>query len=219
MEKKYNIIYADPPWKYDMSKGQGVAENYYRTMSIQEICNLPISEITEKDAVLFLWVTFPQLPEAFKVMKAWGFSYKTAAFVWVKQNKSGKGFFFGLGYWTRSNAEICLLGVKGHPKRISNKVFQLIVSPLERHSKKPDEARRRIVELMGDLPRIELFARQETPGWDIWGNEVTSSPEFQDLTKVERKEEPENSGKENCCIVSGIKQDGICIRTKGFNKD
>ena len=188
-------------------------------MSIQEICNLPISEITEKDAVLFLWVTFPQLPEAFKVMKAWGFSYKTAAFVWVKQNKSGKGFFFGLGYWTRSNAEICLLGVKGHPKRISNKVFQLIVSPLERHSKKPDEARRRIVELMGDLPRIELFARQETPGWDIWRNEVTSSPEFQDLTKVERKEEAENSGKENCCIVSGIKQDGICIRTKGFNKD
>lgn len=190
MEKKYNIVYADPPWRYDLSKGRGVAENHYRTMDIQEICGLPISEITEKDAVLFLWVTFPQLPEAFKVMKAWGFSYKTVAFIWVKQNKSGKGFFFGLGYWTRSNAEICLLGVKGHPKRISQKVFQLIVSPLERHSKKPEEARKRIVELMGDLPRIELFARQETSGWDIWGNEITSSLEVQNLEKLGRKEEP-----------------------------
>lgn len=195
MGKKYNIIYADPPWKYDMSKGQGVAENHYRTMSIQEICSLPIREITEKDAVLFLWVTFPQLPEAFKVMMAWGFAYKTAAFVWVKRNKSGKGFFFGLGHWTRSNAEICLLGVKGHPKRISNKVFQLIVTPLECHSKKPEEARRRIVELMGDLPRIELFARQEPPGWDIWGNEVTSSPEVQDLEKLGGKETSETSGR------------------------
>ncbi|MBC5744881.1 DNA methyltransferase [Lachnospiraceae bacterium MD308] len=198
MERKYSIVYADPPWKYDMKKGQGVAENHYQTMSIEEICSLPIGEITQKDAVLFLWVTFPQLPEAFKVMKAWGFAYKTVAFVWVKQNKTGKGFFFGLGYWTRSNAEICLIGVKGHMKRISNKVFQLIVSPLEGHSKKPDEARTRIVELMGDLPRIELFARQEMPGWDVWGNEVTCSPGALDLEKMERKEEPEASGEGVC---------------------
>lgn len=198
MEKKYSIIYADPPWKYDIKKGQGVAENHYQTMDIQDICSLPISEITEKDASLFLWVTFPQLPEAFKVMKAWGFAYKTVAFVWVKQNKSGKGFFFGLGHWTRSNAEICLLAVKGKPKRISNSVFQLIVSPLENHSKKPEEARKRIVELMGDLPRIELFARQESPGWDIWGNEVTSSLEIRRLEKFGGKEEPEVSGKEGC---------------------
>lgn len=195
MEKKYHIIYADPPWKYHRNKGQGMAENHYRTMGVEEICSLPVGEMTEKDAALFLWVTFPQLPEAFRVIKAWGFTYKTAAFVWVKQNKTGKGFFFGLGHWTRSNAEICLLAVKGHPKRISNKVFQLIVSPLECHSKKPEEARRRIVELLGDLPRIELFARQESPGWDIWGNEVSSSVDFDALEKFGRKEKSETSGK------------------------
>lgn len=193
MEKKYSIIYADPPWKYEKGKGRGVAENHYRTMDVQEICSLPVCEITKKDAALFLWATFPQLPEALQVMKAWGFSYKTVAFVWVKQNKTGKGFFFGLGHWTRSNAEICLLGVKGNPKRVSNKVSQLIVSPLERHSRKPEEARERIVELLGNLPRIELFAREESLGWDIWGNEVTSSMEIWDLEKLEGKEEPENS--------------------------
>lgn len=197
MEKKYSIIYADPPWKYDVNKGRGVAENHYHTMSIQEIRNLPIKEITEKDAALFLWVTFPQLPEAFRVMEAWEFSYKTVAFIWIKQNRTGKGFFFGLGHWTRSNAEICLLAVKGKPKRISNSVFQLIVSPLESHSKKPEEARKRIVELMGDLPRIELFARQDSPGWDIWGNEVTSSLEIQKLEKIGGKEKPEVNRKEN----------------------
>ncbi|MCU6761938.1 Transcriptional activator%2C adenine-specific DNA methyltransferase [uncultured Roseburia sp.] len=174
-QKKYSIIYADPPWRYEMKKGQGVAENHYSTMGIEEICSLPVQEICEKDCVLFLWVTFPQLPEAFKVIKAWGFCYKTVAFVWIKQNKSGNGYFFGLGYWTRSNAEICLLAVKGKPKRVSKKVFQLIVSPLQEHSRKPAEARERIVELMGDLPRIELFARQQSPGWDVWGNEVKSS--------------------------------------------
>lgn len=176
MEKKYNIIYVDPPWKYEKHKGRGVAEGHYRTMGVQEICRLPVSSITEKDAALFLWVTFPQMPEAFKVMEAWGFSYRTVAFAWVKQNKSGNGYFFGMGNWTRSNAEICLLGVKGHPRRVSNKVPQLIVSPLGRHSEKPGKAGRRIVELMGGIPRLELFARQETPGWDVWGDEVIRSP-------------------------------------------
>jgi len=113
------------------------------------------------------------LKEALKVMAAWGFTFKTVA--WVKQNKSGNDFFFGLGHWTRSNAEICLLGVKGRPKRISKRVHQLIVSPLEGHSKKPDIARDKIVELMGDLPCIELFARQRTDGGDVWGNEVENS--------------------------------------------
>lgn len=174
-QKKYNIIYADPPWRYEVCRGQGVAENHYATMGIQEICRLPVETIADKDCALFLWVTFPQLPEAFKVIKAWGFTYKTVAFVWLKLNKSGKGFFFGMGYWTRSNAEVCLLAVKGNPKRVSRKVFQIIVSPLQEHSRKPDEARRRIVDLMGDLPRIELFAREKTAGWDVWGNEVEKS--------------------------------------------
>ena len=102
-QKKYSIIYADPPWQYEMKKGQGVAENHYSTMGIKEICSLPVQELCDKDCALFLWVTFPQLSEAFKVIDAWGFRYKTVAFVWVKQNKSGKGYFFGLGYWTRSS--------------------------------------------------------------------------------------------------------------------
>ena len=197
-QKKYNIIYADPPWRYEMKKGQGVAENHYSTMGIEEICSLPVQEICDKDCVLFLWVTFPQLPEAFKVIKAWGFCYKTVAFVWIKQNKSGKGYFFGLGYWTRSNAEICLLAVRGKPKRISKKVFQLIVSPLQEHSKKPEEARKRIVELMGDLPRIELFARRQSVGWDVWGNEVESSLDMENLQENRGKEQPEK-----CADCSG----------------
>lgn len=190
-KKKYNIIYADPPWRYEIRKGQGVAEDHYATMSIQEICELPVQELAAQDCVLFLWVTFPQLPEAFKVIKAWGFDYKTVAFVWIKQNKTGKGYFFGLGYWTRSNAEICLFAVRGKPKRVSKKVFQLIVSPLQEHSRKPEEARERILELMGDLPRVELFARRESPGWDIWGNEVESSLDMKELQENRGKEQPE----------------------------
>lgn len=178
---KYNIIYADPPWRYKQAKGKGVAENHYPTMHLKDICNLPIDAISNKDSVLFLWATFPMLKEALKVMASWGFTFKTVSFVWVKQNKSGNGYFFGLGYWTLSNAEICLLGVKGRPKRVSKKVHQLIVSPVEGHSKKPDIARNRIVELMGDLPRIELFARQRAAGWDVWGNEVENSLSLDNL--------------------------------------
>lgn len=171
-QKKYNIIYADPPWRYDRKKVQGAAEWHYDTMSVEEICGLGIEEITAKDAVLFLWATFPKLPEALRVIKAWGFQYKTVAFVWLKQNKSGKGWFYGLGFWTRGNAEICLLATKGNPHRYSNSVHQFIISPLRQHSQKPDEARDKIVALMGDLPRVELFARTKTDGWDVWGNEV-----------------------------------------------
>ena len=170
--KRYNIIYADPPWKYERYGCQGAAEQQYPTMSIDEICDLPVGNICEKDAVLFLWTTFPKLREALKVIDAWGFEYKTIAFLWLKQNRSGKGWFYGLGFWTRGNAEICLLATKGHPKRKSNKVHQFIISPLRGHSKKPDETRDKIVQLVGELPRIELFAREKTDGWDVWGNEV-----------------------------------------------
>lgn len=170
--KKYNIIYADPPWQYARSKVQGAAEKHYRTMSVDDICQLPIAEICCKDSILFMWATFPQLKEALQVIKAWGFNYKSVAFVWLKQNKSGIGWFYGLGFWTRGNAEICLLATRGHPKRKSAKVHQFIISPLRGHSQKPDEARDKIVELVGDLPRVELFAREKADGWDTWGNEV-----------------------------------------------
>lgn len=143
-------------------------------MSLDEICALPVKEIAASDSALFLWATFPNLPEAFQVIKAWGFRYKTVAFVWVKRNRKSLGWFWGLGFWTRANAEICLLATKGHPKRQSKRVHQVIDTPVEEHSKKPDTTRQRIVELMGDVPRIELFARQKCPGWHAWGNEVQS---------------------------------------------
>lgn len=171
-DRKYNIIYADPPWSYKDKKCNGACEFHYKTMNIKDICNLPIQDITEKDCVLFLWVTYPMLQEAMELIKAWGFKYKTIGFQWVKQNRSGNGFFFGLGRWTRGNTECCLIATKGKPKRINNSVGQLIISPLQAHSQKPNEAREKIVELMGDLPRIELFARQQIEGWDCWGNEV-----------------------------------------------
>lgn len=143
-------------------------------MSVDQLCALPVSKLTAPDSALFLWATFPQLPEALRLIKAWGFTYKTVAFVGLKLNKKTRSWFYGLGFWTRSNAEICLLATKGHPQRKSSRIHQFIISPIEQHSKKPNEVRKKIVALMGDIPRIELFARQRTPGWDIWGNEVTS---------------------------------------------
>ena len=171
-DKKYNIIYADPPWKYKDKKCNGACEFHYNTMNIKDICSLPIRDIADKDCVLFLWVTYPMLQEALDLINAWGFKYKTIGFQWVKQNRSGNGFFFGLGRWTRGNTECCLIATKGKPKRVNNSVGQLIISPLQAHSQKPNQAREKIVELMGDLPRIELFARQYADGWDCWGNEV-----------------------------------------------
>lgn len=173
--RKFNILYADPPWKYERNKVQGAAENHYPTMSIEQLCALDVEKITDENCALFLWSTFPFLPEALRLIKAWGFTYKTTAFVWLKQNRKNKDWFFGLGFWTRGNAEICLLATKGKPQRKSAKVSQLIISPIDKHSKKPDIVRKKIVELMGDLPRIELFARQTTPGWEVFGNEVKSS--------------------------------------------
>jgi N6-adenosine-specific RNA methylase IME4 len=175
MMKQYGIIYADPPWRYAYNGGQGVAENHYPTMSIEEICALPVAELAAKDSALFLWATFPMLPEALRVITAWGFTFKTVAFVWLKLNKKALTWFCGMGFWTRSNAEICLFATRGKPKRQSKSIHQFIISPLESHSKKPDITRDRITALMGGLPRVELFARQPTPGWDIWGNEVNSN--------------------------------------------
>lgn len=171
----YQIIYADPPWRYDQKGVEGAAERHYSTMSLEDICKLPIKSISAKDSILFLWATFPQLPAALQVISAWGFKYKTVAFLWLKKNRKADSWFFGLGFWTRGNAEVCLLATRGHPKRKSANIHQFIISPIEAHSKKPDIVRDRIVELAGDVPRIELFARQMTPGWDVWGNEVSSS--------------------------------------------
>ena len=175
MKNKYNIILADPAWSYRCKGLSGCADRHYPTMNIKDICTLPVANIAAKDSVLFLWTTFPILPEVFEVIKSWGFTYKTVAFVFVKRNRKSLGYFMGMGFWTRSNAEICLLATKGQPKRQSRSVHQLIVSPLEAHSKKPDIARDKIIQLMGNLPRVELFARQTPADWDVWGNEVEST--------------------------------------------
>lgn len=184
--KKYNIIYADPPWRYNDRKCNGACEHHYNTMKIEDICKLPISSMAANDCILFLWTTYPMLQEAIQLINAWGFKYKTIAFQWIKLNKSvdnplfiqKKNIFFGLGRWTRGNTEPCLIAVKGKPKRISNKVSQIILEPIGKHSKKPDIVKNKIVELVGDLPRVELFARQKTEGWDVWGNEVESDIEL-----------------------------------------
>lgn len=175
-DKKYRIIYADPPWKYKTWSGKGKekksAENHYPCMNKRDIQILPVAKLAEDDCCLFLWVTFPCLQEGLELIKAWGFEYKTCAFTWVKRNKKSDSWFWGLVYWTRANAEICLLATKGHPRRQSKGVHSVCDARVREHSRKPDEIRERIVELCGDLPRIELFARQQADGWDCWGDEV-----------------------------------------------
>ena len=185
---KYKILYADPPWQYGDTRGKGYggAEQHYNTMSIDKICNLPMEELTDDDALLFLWVTFPMLIDAMRVFPAWGFKYKTLGFAWIKTNPrqdlKQHSFLptdivddcFGIGHYTKSNCEICLIGVKGKGVQLikSNRVKSTIISVREKHSKKPDEARKRITQLVGDIPRIELFAREVPEGWDVWGDEV-----------------------------------------------
>jgi site-specific DNA-methyltransferase (adenine-specific) len=141
-------------------------------MDIKDICALPVRRIAEKDCALFLWATYPLLPEALKAIEAWGFTYKSIAFQWVKQNRSGRGCFFGLGRWTRGNTEPCLIAVRGKPKRASASVSQIIEYPIGRHSAKPPIVRDKIIKLMGGGNAIELFARQSAFGWDSWGNEA-----------------------------------------------
>ncbi len=172
----YEVIYADPPWRYDdkMNDCAGGADKHYSTMKMSEIKALPVAALAAENSVLLMWATWPLLPEAIEVISAWGFRYKSIGFLWVKKNKSDCGHFFGLGRWTRGNSEVCLLATRGKPKRVNNAVSQLCFEPLTRHSEKPEEIRHRIVELLGDVPRIELFARRRAPGWHAFGNEVES---------------------------------------------
>lgn len=171
----------DPPWQFKVysDKGQGrSAERHYQTMTMEEIKNLPVCDLADKDCAMFMWTTLPVLKESFSVLERWGFEYKTVAFVWIKKNRKADSLFWGMGYWTRSNAEVCLLATRGNPKRLAANVHQIIISRIEEHSRKPEEARSRIEQLMGDVPKIELFARRKAVGWDVWGNEVESDIQF-----------------------------------------
>lgn len=183
MPVRYPIVYADPPWSYQDRGCKGAAALQYATMTPASLKALPVKALAADDAVLFMWATFPKIEEALALLPEWGFTYKSIGFLWVK-TKGGKPFF-GLGRWTRGNAEPCLLAVRGKPHRLSKSVSQYVETeeieapeetfdyPVTRHSAKPPVVRDRIVELMGDLPRVELFARETAPGWDCWGNEVS----------------------------------------------
>lgn len=188
----YSIIYADPPWRFNVWSGETAvkarksgsgtnvaAGHHYQTMTPEELFALPVKEWAADNAVLFLWVCWPTLPQALELIKAWGFEYKTAAFCWMKARADQIDMFrddvdasMGMGYWTRANSEACLLSTRGKPKRISAAVRQGIIEPRREHSRKPDCVPDRIVQLCGDLPRLEMFARTRRPGWDFWGNET-----------------------------------------------
>lgn len=150
-DKKYNIIYADPPWRYKDTLGGNAKMGAmpYPTMTIEQICELPVSQISDKDSILFMWVTMPKLFEAIKVITSWGFTYKTCGFAWVKLNPKSLTPFAGLGRWVQGNVEICLLCTKGHPHRVRKDIKQLVLAPRGRHSEKPTCVRQRIVDLMG----------------------------------------------------------------------
>ena len=174
-DRKYQIIYADPPWSYNdkMSGHSFSLDHEYETQSIQWISQLPIQQIADRPCCLFLWVTSPMLDDGVKVIADWGFRYKTVAFCWSKYTINGKEIS-NLGRWTMGNVELCLLGVIGSPNswRQDRSVKQLVKAVRGKHSRKPDEVRSRIVQLLGDRPRIELFARERVDGWDSWGNEL-----------------------------------------------
>jgi N6-adenosine-specific RNA methylase IME4 len=169
---KYQIIYADPPWSYADNNCSGAAAEQYTTLSLEDICNYPVKDMSDDNCVLFMWATYPLLKEALEVIDAWGFEYKSIAFQWIKLNPENGREFYGLGRWTRGNTEPCLLATKGKPHRVDESVFQIVKSPIRGHSRKPEIVREKIIQLMGDLPRIELFSRDNIEGWTMEGNQV-----------------------------------------------
>ena len=190
MGEKPKVLLIDPPWQFRVwsrDTGQGrSAEAHYPTMSLGELKALSFSDVMAPDSAMLMWATFPTLPEALELGKAWGYTYKTVAFTWVKTTKHGK-WHMGMGYYTRANSEICLLFTRGKPlKRKAKNVRQLLIAPVRRHSQKPDEQYERI-EALFDGPYLEAFARQAWPGWGRWGNEVESTIEIALLPADEEK--------------------------------
>ena len=180
-DKKYNIIYADPPWYYgsksavNNTTGSAIKplSDHYSTMSLQELKNMPIKNMTKDDAACFMWVTDSHIDEALEVLRSWGFAYKTIAFNWIKTTSKGN-YCKNVAPWTMKSSEICLLGIKGRMTKYkqANNIESLVIAQRTQHSQKPNEVRKRIEDLFGDLPRIELFAREKTDGWDVWGDEI-----------------------------------------------
>jgi N6-adenosine-specific RNA methylase IME4 len=187
--RSYGAILADPPWRFktwderravqSTSKRWRLAVCHYSTMSLDELKALPVADLAVPDCSLFMWISWPLLPDALSLIAAWEFSFKTCAFLWTKANASQLDFFedglkpaMKLGYWTRSNSEACLLATRGRPRRQAADVRQGIIEPGREHSRKPDCIHGRIERLVAG-PYCELFARSSRPGWDVWGNETT----------------------------------------------
>jgi N6-adenosine-specific RNA methylase IME4 len=184
---KYQVVLADPPWQFNSLWGgrpKKIGDNYpsraidahYETMTIDDICALPVGELAAPDCVLFMWTCWPVLQKSFRVLEAWGFAYKTCGFSWMKADPyrlfaDDKTPFAGMGYWTRANTEPCLLATRGKPKRLAADVRQGIIAPRREHSRKPDGIHERIERLVAG-PYCELFARQKRAKWDLWGNQT-----------------------------------------------
>jgi N6-adenosine-specific RNA methylase IME4 len=197
----YNIIYLDPPWKYNSranhkTRFRGGACGHYPLMSMQEIAALRVPQLAAKNAAILMWCTFPYLSEQIKLFDHWGFRYRTQFLTWIKLNPKGydqpkddpnyapgkqytlytdglfHSVFFGTGYYAKANPEVCLLGMRGQVPTISDAVSSVILAPRREHSRKPDEAYSRIEGVFGDVPRIELFARHRAAGWSVAGNSI-----------------------------------------------
>ena len=179
---KYKVIYADPPWRFSNKRTGGSmksgAGSQYQTMTMAQLISLDIPSICDEDCALVMWWVSSQPQEALDLCRAWGFTVKNAnGFVWNKTTKNGKPHF-GMGFWTRAGSESALIAVRGKPQKFSHPVRAVRTSPVTRHSEKPSEFRDDIVELFGDVPRLEMFARTKVPGWDVYGNEVEGSIEI-----------------------------------------
>jgi site-specific DNA-methyltransferase (adenine-specific) len=204
---KYSILYCDPPWEYENPKDHKseYGGTPYKQISLKDLKKLPIKDLAEKDSILFLWATMPKLPEAIALMKSWNFRFTCVPFVWVKLNPKGEvealdlpeekkktmktlvlhgGLYSGIGHWTAGNAEIVLMGKRGSLKRITKEIKQVVIAPRSHHSHKPSEVRERIVRLLGDVPRIELFATEKADGWDAIGGALDGMDITESLQKV-----------------------------------
>lgn len=171
----FDVIVADPPWAYNERNGGGQlgASGHYRLMTTPDICALPVAQIAAPRAMLFLWATWPRLGDALAVIEAWGFEYLTIAFDWVKTNPDGHGIFHGIGYYSKSNTEPCLLARRGKAmKPAVDDVSSVIISPRREHSRKPEAARTRISRMYPTARKVELFCRESADGWETWGNQV-----------------------------------------------
>ncbi len=184
---KYKTILADPPWEYEDKKGDlasmGAATSAYSTMPLEGIKRLPVKYIAQEDSLLLLWTTGPKIEEALEVIKAWGFRYRTLAFVWCKLNPLAIGLYSGLGSWVNSNVEFVLLAKRGSPKRLNKNVKQILFAPRREHSRKPDEIYGRI-EQLSEGPFIELFARRKREGWDAWGDQIDNDIDLNEIQEM-----------------------------------